>query len=154
MSTGQVTFLGEGGPGSGGGPAAGAPLAAQRPALVFGGATPDPVFLVGGDGEVQALGADRAAGADGLGCGDLADGRTGDADREEQVRIDGVTGGAGAPGFLDTPVAGRFKGQGHCVHSSGVDVTPAPVACTEARASPKVVDARSEHTKTDPPGRS
>jgi two-component sensor histidine kinase len=73
------------------------PLAAQRPALLLGGAAPDATVLVGGQGEVEARLLDVARTADGLGGLDLLDGRTGGADGEEQIRVGVATGAVLAP---------------------------------------------------------
>ena len=56
-------------------------------ALVFGVASPDPGFLVGFQGVGQAILADDALGADGLGGLDLVDGGSGGADGEEEIRF-------------------------------------------------------------------
>src|SRR5688572_9595013 len=65
-----------------------APLTTNDAALVLGQPAPDPELLVRGDGELEALSPDRALRADRLGRRDLRDGRTGHADRKEQVRVD------------------------------------------------------------------
>src|SRR5690606_11990715 len=69
-------------------------LLADLSAFLFVGAAPDAVFLGGGDGVVEALGADRAALADGFGFfGAVWAGRW-----EEQVGVRAEAGGVVAPG--------------------------------------------------------
>ena len=85
------------GVGAGGAALTGGVLLAQLAALLLGGAAPDPRVLVGGEGELQAVPLSVALAADGLGVLDLLDGRTGGADREEQVRVGVAAGGRAAP---------------------------------------------------------
>ena len=65
----------------------GQPALAQLAALLLGGAAPDAGLLVGGQGELEALGVHRAHRADPLGRLDLVEGEAGGADGEEEVGI-------------------------------------------------------------------
>src|SRR5690606_4987300 len=85
-------------PGASGGAAlAGDPGPTQLAALLLGGAAPDARVLVGGQGELEAGRLGLAGATDGLGLGDLLDGRAGGADREEEVRAGVAAGGVLSP---------------------------------------------------------
>jgi hypothetical protein len=69
----------------------------QLESLQFGQAAPDPVGLTGTEGEVQALGPDRAPRADRFGRRSLVGRRAGHRHGKEQIGIAGLAGGSGPP---------------------------------------------------------
>ena len=80
-------------------------------------ATPDARLLVGGEGELEALVADRARGADAAGGLDLLDRGATAADGEEDVGI-GVSAGRTRTPRADVPIVRAYPGQ--CQRSSPV----------------------------------
>src|SRR4051794_4618548 len=72
-------------------------LPGQHPALVLGGAAPDPELLAGLQREVEALRLHRAGTADRLCPFDVGHGRAGGAERKEQLGIAVLARGACLP---------------------------------------------------------
>jgi len=68
------------------------PTLAEAAPLIFGVSAPDPGFLIGSKGVLQAVLFHRALGADDLRFGDGVDSRSGRADRKKQCRF-GISAG-------------------------------------------------------------
>ncbi len=98
-------------------PLLGQPGLAQLPALLLGEATPDTSLLVGGEGELEALVADRTGGADAAGGLDLLDCGATAADGEEDIGIGVSTRRTRTP-RADIPIVRAYPGQ--CQRSSPV----------------------------------